>query len=197
MILSNVEIHRAIDEGRLTISPEPLPRFQSPGQICPYDTHTVDLRLRSEIRIPSAASYSFDLSQPGLIGFLEKNSERIEITESRPYVLDPHKFILGITLEKVSLPINVPINVQRNACLSARIEGKSSRARCGVLVHFTAPTIHPDWEGQLALEIINLGPVAFTLRLGMPIAQLIVEEVKGIPLKNPSQFQGQKSPAGQ
>ena len=65
-----------------------------------------------------------------------------------------------------------------------------------LLVHFTAPTVHPGWDGPLALEMINLGPVPFVLKLGMPIAQLIVEEVKGIPAKHASQFQGQTSPGG-
>jgi dCTP deaminase len=104
--------------------------------------------------------------------------------------------VLGITLERVALPIDAPINLQTSSCLAARIEGKSSRARCGLLVHFTAPTVHPGWDGPLALEMINLGPVPFVLKLGMPIAQLIVEEVKGIPVKNPSQFQGQGVPSG-
>jgi dCTP deaminase len=96
----------------------------------------------------------------------------------------------------VALPIHVPINLQTNACLAARIEGKSSRARCGLLVHFTAPTVHPGWDGPLALEMINLGPVPFLLKLGMPIAQLIVEEVQALPASSPSQFQGQTSPGG-
>ena len=61
---------------------------------------------------------------------------------------------------------------------------------------FTATTVHPGWDGVLALEMINLGPVPFVLTLGMPIAQLIVEEVKGIPSSNASQFQGQTGPGG-
>jgi dCTP deaminase len=65
-----------------------------------------------------------------------------------------------------------------------------------VLVHFTAPTVHPGWNGPLTLEMINLGPVPFLLRPGMPIAQLIVEEVKGLPFANPSQFHGQQTPEG-
>ena len=80
--------------------------------------------------------------------------------------------------------------------LAARIEGKSSRARCGLLVHFTAPTVHPGFFGTLTLEMINLGPSPIALVPGMPIAQLIVEEVKGIPVENPSQFQGQSAPEG-
>jgi dCTP deaminase len=80
--------------------------------------------------------------------------------------------------------------------LAARIEGKSSYARCGLLVHFTAPTIHAGFKGTITLEIMNLGPYAISLRPQMPICQLIIEEVRGVPFRSDSQFQGQSQPAG-
>jgi dCTP deaminase len=98
--------------------------------------------------------------------------------------------IFARTREYVELPILRNLDV----CLSARIEGESSRARCGLLVHFTALTVHPGFKGTLTLEIINLGPSPFKLRPGMAIAQLIVEEVKGILFENASPFQGQVTP---
>ncbi|HKI19287.1 MAG TPA: hypothetical protein VKA15_15480, partial [Isosphaeraceae bacterium] len=107
---------------------------------------------------------------------------------------DRHTFILAQTREWVELPIEHPDNSE--TCLAARIDGKSSRARVGLLIHFTAPTVHPGFEGNLTLEMINLGPTSIILPPGMPIAQLIVEEVKGIPRLNPSQFQGQSTPEG-
>ncbi len=140
--------------------------------------------------------YNFDLTQLDLSAFLERNSEAVVIEPNRPFILEPNQFVLGITLERVGLPIDAPINLQTNCCLAARIEGKSSRARTGLLVHFTAPTVHPGWGGPLTLEMINLGPVPFVLKLAMPIAQLIVEEVKGMPAASASQFQKQASPAG-
>ena len=106
--------------------------------------------------------------------------------------LRPNHFVLGRTLEWVELPILLG----RKTCLAARIEGKSSRARFGILIHFTAPTVHPGFAGTLTLEMINLGPASFMLRPGMAIAQLIVEEVRGCPIRNPSEFQGQQEPAG-
>jgi dCTP deaminase len=195
MILSNLEIHAALDSKRLIIDPEPSPREASAGA-CPYGTHAVDLRLGAQLRVPLKGPYSFDLTRPDFSLFLKRNSEPVLIEENRPYLLEPNTFVLGITLERVALPIDAPANLQLNSCLAARIEGKSSRARTGLLVHFTAPTVHPGWDGPLALEMINLGPVPFVLKLGMPIAQLIIEEVKGIPAAKPSQFQQQKSPAG-
>ncbi len=104
--------------------------------------------------------------------------------------MEPNKFVLGITTERVGLPL-IP-----GQTLAARIEGKSSAARCGLLVHFTAPTVHAGWDGPLALEMINLGYADFTLRPGMSIAQLILEVVLGDPNENPSQFQGQSKPSG-
>lgn len=195
MILSNVELHRALDDGRLVIRPEPQPRVPlAAGGHCPYDTHSVDLTLGEEISIPNTdAPYAYDLTQSGsLATFIAQNSRRLKLDPESPYQLKQSRFILGRTREFVSLPILAG----RDTCLAARIEGKSSRARCGLLVHFTAPTVHPGFEGTLTLEMINLGPAPILLIPGMPIAQLIVEEVRGIPVQNPSQFQGQSAPEG-
>jgi dCTP deaminase len=193
MILCNTEIQRAIDEGRLIIRPEPLPRRQTEGQRCPYDTHSVDLTLAGEISIPRPGTYVIDLTRKGsLADFLVQTSARVQIDPGQGFTLEPNQFILARTREYVELPIPP----QADTCLAARIEGKSSRARCGVLVHFTAPTVHPGFKGTLTLEVINLGPNAFMLRPGMTIAQLMIEEVRGIPFESVSQFQGQTTPEG-
>jgi dCTP deaminase len=194
MILSSAELHKALDEGRLVIEPEPSPRVPTLEEPhCPFDTHSVDLRLAPEISIPRSGPFSYDLTQPGLAAFISANSDKHIIQPGHPFQLEKHKFILGKTLETVKLPI-LP---KYKTCLAARIEGKSSRARCALLIHFTAPTVHPGWEGPLTLEIINLGPATILLSPGLPIAQLIVEEVKGLPAAlNPSQFQGQSTPEG-
>jgi len=194
MILSNVEIFKALDEGRLIIRPEPAPRVATVGQAhSPYDTHSVDLSLGNEITIPSGGQFTYDLTEPGKIAdTIKQHSQTIQISDLQPFILKPQCFVLGKTLEWIELPIDP----NQPTCLAARIEGKSSRARFGILIHFTAPTVHPDFKGTLTLEMINLGPASFILRPGMAIAQLIVEEVKGCPIKKPSQFQGQQNPAG-
>jgi dCTP deaminase len=194
MILSNVELFKALDEGRLIIRPEPAPRLPTVGQAhSPYDTHSVDLSLGNEITVPRKGQFNFDLTQPGSIAeTIRQHSDTLTITEHQPFHLKPNCFVLGKTFERIELPI-----LRDHAtCLAARIEGKSSRARFGILVHFTAPTVHPGFAGTLTLEMINLGPSSFMLFPGMPIAQLIVEEVRGCPIENPSQFQGQQAPAG-
>ncbi len=200
MILSNVAIYEALDSGRIILAPEPTPRCLESGQDSPYDTHSVDVHLGKHLSIPRTGPYTFDLHRAGepkseFSKFLANNSDRIEIPATG-YPLIPHTFILGQTVERLTLPIDVPANRVLKRCLSARIEGKSSRARTGLLVHFTAPTIHPDFSGTITLEIINLGPVPFMLREGMPIGQLIFEEVEGLPIPKASQFQHQTRPEG-
>jgi dCTP deaminase len=193
VILSNLEIQKAIDDKRLIIEPEPLPRKSIPGTTyCPYNTTSVDLRLHKEISIPKPGTFAYDLTQFGAISVdIAKNSERIVLRKDQPFRLETGKFILGWTFETVELcTTNGP------PYLAARIEGKSSRSRCGVLVHFTAPTVHTGWKGRLTLEMINLGPAPFLLTPEMPIAQLILEEVKGGIELMPSQFQNQSSPEG-
>ena len=192
MILSNQELHKALDDGRLIIDPEPEPRVPSFGADCPYDTHSVNLRLGQEILVPRESKYCIDLSKPGsLPEAIKANSNACIITKEQPYLLEPHKFILANTLEKIDLPIT-----NKRPYLAARIEGKSSRARLGLIVHCTAPTVHPGFCGTLTLEMVNLGPVDIILKPQMYIAQLIVEQVFGDVYTNPSQFQNQKSPSG-
>ena len=192
MILSNLEIQRALDEGRLIIQPEPQPREPRPKQYCPYNTHSVDLRLYQEIRVPKGGPFTYDLTQPGsLAELITQHSKPYHLTTNQPFSLNKGEFVLGRTFEKIGLPID-----KGQPYLSARIEGKSSRARCGILIHFTAPTVHPDWEGPLTLEMINLGPTKFLLLPGMPIAQLIIEQVHGELFQNRSQFHNQETPEG-
>ena len=92
--------------------------------------------------------------------------------------------------------MELPILEGEHYSLAARIEGRSSYARAGMMVHFTAPTIHAGYKGTITLEIINLGAANILLKPGAPICQLIIEEVKGHPFRNDSQFQGQKTPGG-
>jgi dCTP deaminase len=201
MILSNFRLIEAMNQGRITITPRPSPEVQNPddpGQYCPYDTHAVDLTLGRELSIPIPGTYAYDLNQTNMMlsHFIARNSKPKKLEDGEIFVLEVNQFILGITNEKISLPIKHEINLRDKVCLAARIEGKSSRARIGLLIHFTAPTVHPGFDGNLVLEMINLGPARILLKAGMPIAQLIVEEVSGIPNSNPSQFQGQTTPEG-
>jgi dCTP deaminase len=160
---------------------------------CPYNNTSVDLRLAPRLSIPEKGPYTFDLRHGGIAKFLGENSREVVIDPAGGFSLQPHQFVLGQTLEYIDLPIPEREGI---APLSARIEGRSSFARCGLLVHFTAPTVHAGFSGQLTLEMINLGRSPITLYSEQPICQLILELVESLPFDNPSQFQGQSSPPG-
>lgn len=193
MILSNVEIHLALDDGRLVLEPEPTPRTPDDADVdCPYQTSAIDLRLDSEISyLNEDLPITIDLRRGGFAKLFGPNSQNQTISEEQPFVLKPGRLVLGRTLERVELPI-----LEGGNCLAARVEGKSSYARCGLLVHFTAPTIHSGYKGTITLELYNLGTCDISLFPNAPICQLIVERVQGIPFRNDSQFHGQQAAGG-
>lgn len=194
MVLSNTEILRALVEGRIFIEPRPHPEAPEIGHECPYQTSSVDLRLAEEITyFNEGLPINIDLRRGKFSTLFMPNSQILRISKEQPYALMPGKLVLAQTMERISLPI---LDDGRG-CLAARVEGRSSYARCGVLVHFTAPTIHAGFSGTITLEIINLGPMPVLLYPEAPICQLIVEEVSGIPFRNDSQFQFQNRAGGQ
>ncbi|HEU0073892.1 MAG TPA: dCTP deaminase [Dehalococcoidia bacterium] len=202
MILSNISIHEALDDGRLAIEPQPAPRFNSiDGKESPYQTSSVDLTLAPNLSVEKdeQLAISIDLRQAEKVaGTLSTLSRPIEIDPAQGFLLRPNQFVLGRTSERVKLTLPAEYTDEANGkpCLAARVEGMSSRARFGILVHFTAPTIHAGFDGTITLEIKNLGWFPFVLYRNMPICQLIIEQVEGVPAPNESQFQGQATPAG-
>jgi dCTP deaminase len=186
-VLSNSAIVEALNSGRLVIDPRPIP---PPGEAgTPYDTISVDLRLSPEIFVPKTElSLTFDLKGTGLAKTFEAVYSPAIIGE-QGWTLLPNRFILARTIERVELPLS-------DDCLAARIEGRSSFARTGLLVHFTAPTIHPGFKGTITLEMINLGQIPLTLRPELRVCQLIVETVEGSPIQAGSQFHGQQRAIG-
>jgi dCTP deaminase len=191
MILSNVAIHQAIDDGDFCIEPEPsrFPTLEVPD--CQYDTSSLNLRLAPDLSIGrTQLPLLVDLRQGGVAALLSRIYDP-ETISSSGYKLEPGTFILGRTIEFLKFPIR-----EEGRSLAARVEGRSSFARCGMLVHFTAPTVHAGFEGTLTLEILNLGPHPIMLFSGMKICQLILERVEGIPTPARSQFQGQNTAPG-
>jgi len=188
MILSNAEIVRCLDEGLFSIDNL---AGRDPTQ-APFNTRAVDLRLAKEIRVPEEnVPAQIDLRRGGIARYLQQHTSMHIITDLQPFTLRPHKMVLGQTLETVNFPLS-----STGTCYSARVEGKSSLARCGMLVHFTAPTIHAGFYGPITLEMINLGASGILLYPEMFVCQLIIEEVQGSPVYAPSQFRGQQGPTG-
>lgn len=183
MILCDREIRAAIARDALRITPEPRPEA--------WSSTAVDLTLGAELKRWNVISggginLEFDPGNPDFDfhALTAQFSDRIDIPADG-FSLPPGSFVLGWTVERIRLP--------HRSRLAARVEGKSSLARLGLGVHVTAPTIHagfgdlgtdPNHPGNpLQLEIWHVGPLPIRLVPGMPICQLIFEEVHGTPEK--------------
>jgi dCTP deaminase len=189
MVLTDTEIKKALEAGRLKIDPPP-----QEGQ---WDTTSVDLHLGSQFHKWSLADHEEAVGEP-LVVRVDKYTftklARRFLTEVKPdpdgcIVLGRGDFYLAVTEEKVEF---CP-----GGGLAGRVEGKSSLARLGLSVHF-APTIHNEFRGPIILELHNAGPAALKLCPGAKICQLIVETIQGTPTGSMEgkQFQDQTSPAG-
>lgn len=191
MILSNSEILKALESGHININPQPdIPSFDKPDS--PFNTTALDLRLGNTISIPKESQpFAYDLRKGGIASFLRNTHETHPINFQGGFTLEPGKFVLSKTMEKIQLPI-----IPGGPCYSARVEGRSSYARIGLLVHFTAPTIHAGFNGTITLELMNFGKNSIVLYPEIYICQLIFEKVFGEIAFTPSQFQGQTTPEG-
>jgi dCTP deaminase len=121
---------------------------------------------------------------------MEDLTELVEPAGDDPFILHPGEFVLGQTLERVSLPDD----------LVARLEGKSSLGRLGLLIHSTAGFVDAGFSGNLTLELSNVANLPITIYRGMPIGQLSFMRMDG-PVEHPygsgetgSKYQGQGEP---
>jgi dCTP deaminase len=148
-VLSDGTITRLVTEGHIRIDP------WDPGLVQPA---SVDLRLGDSFRVfHNHRATAIDLRQPP-----ENLTEEVVVPEGESFVIHPGEFCLGRTLEWVELPDDIV----------ARIEGKSSLGRLGLIVHATAGFCDPGWKGTLTLELNNLTRVPIILHPGLEIAQL-------------------------
>lgn len=198
MLLSNVAIFSALDDGRLILDPQPTPRLKSmAAPKTPYDSTAINLTLGHVLSLPQKLDFVIDFRKPQNVPatlrtmFKEKHLETGET-----YSLEPGQFILAKTHEKVTLPMERKPEWNGKRLLAARVEGKSSFARCGLIIHCTAPTIHAGFSGTITLEITCFGTYPILLTPRMEICQLLVEEVSEDPQDYQSQFQNQDTPAG-
>ena len=148
-VLSDGTILELVGERRIVIDP------WDPGLVQPS---SVDLRLGDSFRVfHNHRASAIDLRHPP-----ENLTEEVIVPADEPFVIHPGEFCLGRTLEWVELPDDIV----------ARIEGKSSLGRLGLIVHATAGFCDPGWRGTLTLELNNLTRVPIKLYPGLPIAQL-------------------------
>jgi dCTP deaminase len=187
MILSNRDILEAIDAGDIVIDPLP---HRNPGE-APFNTTAIDLRLAATIMVPQKLPAAQRLDAPYDPAYVTRNADRYRASTAQPVMLEPNQFALAHTVERIGLPIR-----PGRPAYAARVEGKSSRARLGMLVHFTAPTVHSGFDGQITLEMINLSPNGIQLVPDVYVCQLIFERVSNEPADARNQFSGQIDPAG-
>jgi len=148
-VLSDGTIRRLVDEGRITIEP------WDPGMVQPA---SVDLNLGPSFRV----FHNFRVAAIDLADPPTNLTEHVQLGEGESFVIHPGEFVLGRTQEHVQIPDDIV----------ARIEGKSSLGRLGLIVHATAGFVDPGFQGTLTLEITNLTRVPIILWPGRPIAQL-------------------------
>ncbi|TML08628.1 MAG: dCTP deaminase [Actinobacteria bacterium] len=177
MVLSDRTIARLLEEERIVIEPYDESLLQP---------SSVDVRVDRFFRVFHNARYPYiDVKEPQ-----EDLTELVEIDDERPFILHPGEFVLGSTLERIVLPDD----------LVARLEGKSSLGRLGLLIHSTAGFIDPGWDGHVTLELSNVANLPITIYHGMKIGQISFVQLTE-PADKPygsgdlgSKYQGQMGP---
>jgi len=177
VLLSDGDIRKELESGRVGLEPLDLSMVQ------PSST---DVRLDRFFRLFDNHKYQHidpSLDQPDL-------TRLVEVEAHEPFVLHPGEFVLGATYEVVTLPDDV----------AARLEGKSSLGRLGLLTHSTAGFIDPGFSGHVTLELSNVATLPITLWPGMKIGQLCFFRLSS-PAEHPygsqkygSRYQGQRGP---
>ena len=176
VVLSDRTIARLLEEGRIEIDP------YDPSLLQPS---SVDVRVDRFFRVFRNNLYPFidvKVAQEDL-------TELVEVADE-PFILHPGEFVLGSTLERVRLPDD----------LVARLEGKSSLGRLGLLIHSTAGFVDPGWDGHVTLELSNVANLPITIYPEMKIGQLSFMRLTE-PAAEPygaaslgSKYQGQRGP---
>ncbi len=177
MLLSDRDIQAEIDAGRIGLDP------YLPGLIQPS---SIDVRLDRFFRLFDNHKYPFidpSEEQPDL-------TRLVDVDPDEAFVLHPGELVLGSTYEQVTLPDDI----------AARLEGKSSLGRLGLLTHSTAGFIDPGFSGHVTLELANVATLPVKLWPGMKIGQLCFFRLSS-PAENPygssaygSRYQGQRGP---
>jgi dCTP deaminase len=177
MILSDKSIREELAAGRIVIDPL--------GDGC-IQPSSVDLHIDRYFRVfRNHTMRVIDVKEP-----MEDLTELVEINEEDHFVLHPGEFVLGSTYERVALAHD----------LVARLEGKSSLGRLGLLIHSTAGFVDAGWDGHLTLELSNVANLPITLYPGMKIGQisfLQMTTAADVPYGSKqvgSKYQGQRGP---
>lgn len=176
-VLSDGDLRRAIAAGEIGVDP-----FNDED----IQPASIDLHLDKSFRVFRNNRYGFidpSVDQPGL-------TELEVVSGAEPFMLHPSEFVLGQTLERISV----------GSSLLGRLDGKSSLGRLGLLIHSTAGYVDPGWVGNLTLELGNVASLPIALYPGMKIGQISFHRMSS-PVERPygsatlhSRYQGQSEP---
>jgi len=156
MILSDRDIKKYLAEGKLKIEP-----LESEEQI---QGAWVDLRLGNEFKVFITPSTPFiDPKNPSADGY----TNTVTLDDEKPLILHPNEFVLGTVREYIRIPEDI----------MGSVDGRSSLGRLGVVVHSTSAGIAPGWEGNLVLEISNVGKIPVMLYPGMRVCKLVLHKL--------------------
>jgi dCTP deaminase len=157
MVLSDIDIKRYIEQGKIRITPS-LPPEQ-------FGSCSVDFRLGHEFNVFEHSRFPYiDLAAKSTV---ESIMRPVVVEPGEPFILQPREFVLAITEEKLELDDDV----------LGRLEGRSSLGRIGIIVHGTAGLFDPGWSGKATLELSNLGRMPVALYPGMRICSFTFEQV--------------------
>jgi dCTP deaminase len=177
VLLSDGDIRKEVESGRLVLEPWDAELLQP---------SSIDVRLDRFFRVFNNSAYTH--IDPGIQQ--DELTSLVEAEGDSPFVLHPGEFVLGSTLESVTVPDD----------LAGRLEGKSSLGRLGLLTHSTAGFIDPGFSGHITLELSNVANLPITLWPGMKIGQLCLFRLSS-PSEHPygsavygSRYQGQRGP---
>jgi dCTP deaminase len=182
MILADRDIKKQIKEGNICVESPNNDHEPNIG------ASSMDLRLGHFFKVYNHSSHA--VLDPKKPESFENIANMVELEgENEPFIVQPGEFVLGVTLEKVKLGNN----------LVARVEGRSSLGRLGIIVHSTAGFIDAGFEGTITLEITNINRMPVALYPGMRVCQLAFELMTSeaeIPYgkKKSSKYQGQIFP---
>ncbi|MDR1033879.1 MAG: dCTP deaminase [Bifidobacteriaceae bacterium] len=177
MLISDKDIQSFIDDGDIVLEPYAGELLQA---------SSIDVRLANQFLVFDNHKYAYidpAEEQDGL-------TRMVEVKDGDPFILHPGEFVLGSTVEKLSLCSSV----------AARLEGKSSLGRLGILTHSTAGFIDPGFSGSITLELSNISRLPVKLWPGMRIGQLcffLLSSPSAIPYGSAnasSHYQGQIGP---
>jgi len=165
MILSDRDIKTALKSGRIVVTPKPNLKEQ-------LGSSSLDLRLGYDFRVfrhrKQAYVDPFDESTTANM------TELVTVSKKEPYIIHPNEFVLAACMEWVEWADD----------LAARVDGRSSLGRLGLVIHSTAGHVDAGWRGVLTLELRNIGMVPIKLYPRMRICQLIFEELSS-PAEQP------------